>query len=209
MRLQDSIARGFARRTLPRCRSSGRFSRSTGHQFHPVVSINKNKARNFVHVRQSFAENVESLVAGQHLRLVPQPHQRVCNRVNARRVSLAFAAAAIKDTRHWVRLDFNGCAPKMQMTFGYNWVSRLIRRRQFRLHPMALLIFPSLPHAPQRTYPLQLVALRNPGRHRRCRLSRALCRVQARLRRVKNPVGLAGLALLGGSIWWFFFRINH
>jgi hypothetical protein len=26
---------------------------------------------------------------------------------------------------------------------------------------------------------------------------------------LKILLGLAGLALLGGSIWWFFFRINH
>jgi len=72
----------------------------TGGQLHAVLAVNEDETGNFPHVGQTLTQHLESLVAGQHLDFMAQPQERTGDGVNARRVSLAFAAAAIKNTRH-------------------------------------------------------------------------------------------------------------
>ena len=82
----------------------GEIGAKAGGQFHAVVTIHKHEAGDPAHVRQPLVQHLVRLVAGQHLDFVAQPLERGGDSVNAGRVSLAFAAAAIKYARHvWYR----------------------------------------------------------------------------------------------------------
>ena len=71
-----------------------------GGQFHAVITIDKDKARDLPHVGQSLPQHRERLIAGQHFDFMALAEKSAGDGVNARRVSLAFAAAAIKNARH-------------------------------------------------------------------------------------------------------------
>lgn len=83
--------------TLP---EQGEILAKAGGQFHAVVAIDKDEAGDFPHVGQPLVQHLERLVAGQHLDFMAQPLERGGDGVNTGRVSLAFAAATIKDARH-------------------------------------------------------------------------------------------------------------